>query len=71
MFNYYDRDSNQQLSEAELDDIEHRDHLEKLSAFCTLVDLLDFDDSNEDANITITEFYKAFSKITSALIISG
>ena len=64
MFNYYDRNSNQLLSDAELDDIEHRDHLEKLSSFCTLVDLLNIDDNNEDGNISLPEFYRAFSKST-------
>ena len=62
MFNYYDRNSNQLLDEVELEDIEHRDHLEKLSRYCGLVDLLAFDDQDEDQSIALMEFYKAFSE---------
>lgn len=62
MFNYYDRNSNQVLDEAELQDVEHRDHLEKLSRFCGLADMLTFDDKQEDGNITLSEFYSAFGK---------
>ncbi len=64
VFNYYDRNSNQLLDEIELDDIEHRDHLDKLSRFCGLTDLLSFDDEDEDQNIDLDEFYKAFRKLS-------
>lgn len=62
MFSYYDRNNNQVLEEVELDDIEHRDHLEKLSRFCVLTDMLAFDDNGEDGTLAIHEFYQAFSK---------
>ena len=60
MFNYYDNNEDQLLSEAELLDIETRDHLSKLSQFCSLTDLLAFDDANTDSNISLSEFYTAF-----------
>ena len=62
MFNYYDRDSNQYLDEGELMDIERRDHLDKLSSVCGLIDLLSFNDENKDANISLIEFYEAFGE---------
>ena len=62
MFNYYDINTDQLLSEAELIDIEHRDHLEKLSQNCHLVDLLTFDDSDRDLRISMEEFYHALRK---------
>ena len=62
MFSYYDRDNSQTLDEAELTDVEHRDHLEKLSLFCSLADMLTYDDREEDGNISLVEFYQAFSK---------
>lgn len=64
MFSYYDHDNNGQLNEDELFDIEHRDHLEKLSRYCSLADMLTFDDKeDEDRNISLAEFYKAFSEL--------
>ena len=62
MFNYYDRNNNQALDEAELQDVEHRDHLEKLSRFCGLADMLTYDDKQEDGNISLPEFYNAFGE---------
>lgn len=62
MFNYYDRNSDHLLTEDELEDIEHRDHLERLSRFCQLTDMLEFDDKEEDGNISLSEFYVAFSE---------
>ena len=70
MFSYYDRDNSQQLDEAELSDIEHRDHLEKLSLYCSLADMLTFDDNEEDGNISLAEFYHAFSKYQDCLLLS-
>ena len=62
MFSYYDQDNSQQLDEDELTKIEHKDHLEKLSLYCSLSDLLTFDDKEEDGNISLSEFYQAFGK---------
>ena len=66
MLNYYDRDSDGQLTEAELDDIEHRDHLDKLNRYCSLTHMLTYDDTNEDELIDNKEFFKAFSKSSSS-----
>ncbi len=62
MLNYYDRDSNGVLSEEELDDIENRDHLDKLNRYCSLTHILTYDDDDEDGVIQPREFYTAFSK---------
>ena len=62
MFNYYDLNGDEKLTEEDLDEIERRDHLDKLSRFCRLADLLTFNDREEDGSITLTEFYSAFSK---------
>ena len=63
MFNYYDHDNDQVLSLSELDNIEHKNHLEKLSPSCSLTDLLSFDDLEpEDGTINMDEFLTAFSK---------
>ena len=64
MLNYYDRDSDGQLTGDELDDIEHRDHLDKLNRYCSLTHMLTYDDTNEDELIDNKEFFKAFSKST-------
>ena len=71
MFNYYDINTDQLLSEAELIDIEHRDHLEKLSQNCHLVDLLTFDDSDRDLRISMEEFYHALRKWFDILVWFG
>ena len=62
MFTYYDRNNDKVLEEVDLVDIEQRDHLERLSQFCSLTDMLSFDDKDEDGKVTLTEFYRAFSK---------
>lgn len=62
MFKYYDRNDDHSLNEDELEDIEHRDHLERLSRFCRLTDMLVFDDKEEDGNVSLSEFYVAFRK---------
>ena len=62
MFNYYDLDGNEKLDEEDLNEIERRDHLDKLSQFCRLADLLTFNDREGDGSISLTEFYGAFSK---------
>ncbi len=62
MLNYYDHDSDGSLTENELDDIEHRDHLDKLNRYCSLTDMLTYDDQNEDDVIDNIEFFKAFSE---------
>jgi len=61
MFSYYDQDNSQHLDEDELTAIEQRDHLEKLSLYCSLADLLTYDDHEEDGNISLAEFYQAFN----------
>jgi Ca2+-binding EF-hand superfamily protein len=63
MFTYYDRNGDQLLNEAELVDIERRDHLERLSRFCRLTDMLTFDDKEEDGNVSLSEFFVAFREL--------
>lgn len=64
MLNYYDRDSDGELSEDELDDIEHRDHLDKLNRYCSLTHMLTYDDMDENERIDNKEFFKAFSEFS-------
>ncbi|XP_074648310.1 follistatin-related protein 5-like isoform X2 [Tubulanus polymorphus] len=61
MFTYYDDDLDGYLSGRELQNIEHKDHLERLSETCGLSDLLLFDDSDKSGQINLDEFFKAFN----------
>ena len=62
MFNYYDHNSDNRLDDAELRDIEHRDHLSQLSHYCSLSDMLRREDTSHDGHISLAEFHAAFSE---------
>ncbi|CAH1795561.1 unnamed protein product [Owenia fusiformis] len=62
IFNYYDLDGNEKVDKVELYNIEHRNHLERLSQLCQLPDMLTFFDTMEPKGaISIDEMYKAFN----------
>ena len=69
MFSYYDSDNDQHLDMKELNDTEHRDHLEMLSPICQLTHMIEFDDVKEPKGlITRVEFFRAFSEYPYAIL---
>jgi Ca2+-binding EF-hand superfamily protein len=64
MFDYYDWSGDDHLEIAELNDVEQRDHLDRLSQHCHLSDLLVYSDQNNDGFITLNEFYALFGSYT-------
>lgn len=69
MFSHYDQNENGFLEEGELQHITTVEHLENLSNGCVLSDMLIFDDSNNDRKLSTHEFYQAFNKLYSMLLI--
>ncbi|XP_064636735.1 follistatin-related protein 5-like isoform X2 [Lineus longissimus] len=67
MFTYYDGDLDGLLSEPELDAVEKKDHLDRLSTECHLRDLMVFDDGDKSKQISQDEFLKAFN-VTKVLL---
>ena len=60
MFVFYDRDGSRLLNSSELDQVEHRDHLDRLSRSCHLTDFIGYSDTDADEIITLSEFYNAY-----------
>lgn len=70
MFSHYDRNGNAFLEEDELRHITVVEHLDSLSNGCVLSDMLIFDDSNNDRQLSTHEFYQAFNKLYSLSVVS-
>lgn len=70
MFSHYDQNNNGHLETDELHDISVQEHIDALSNGCELEDMLHFDDLNTDGQISLNEFYQAFSKLYSVSVVS-
>ena len=62
MFESFDGDSNKLLTISELDFVEAKNHIDRLSKSCHLKDLIWNDGNDADQIIGLGEFYKAFGK---------
>ncbi|NP_001161543.1 follistatin-like 5 precursor [Saccoglossus kowalevskii] len=60
MFGFYDADNNELLDDAELVKVISKARLQDLTGFCSVLDLLRYDDTNQDRQIDVDEFYAAF-----------
>ncbi|XP_071439347.1 follistatin-related protein 5-like isoform X2 [Hetaerina americana] len=70
MFSHYDQNNDGALERDELDEISEKEHLNQLAKGCTLGDMLNYDDSDNDGHLNINEFYMAFSKLYSVSVVS-
>lgn len=62
MFSYYDNDLDNFLEEVELWRIEQKENFEKLSEKCTLLNMINYEDSGDkDGKISFKEFVSAFN----------
>ena len=50
--------------------VSDQEHLSQLSKGCDLRDMIVYDDNDKDGGLAINEFYSAFSKLYSKLILS-
>lgn len=69
MFSHYDQNNNGHLDEDELHSISLNEHLDELSNGCALNDMLNYDDTDHDGQLSVNEFNQAFSKLYSEYII--
>nr|XP_018913078.1 PREDICTED: follistatin-related protein 5-like isoform X1 [Bemisia tabaci] len=70
LFKHCDLNSDSRLVEEELNQVFEKEHLEQLSKQCALSDLLVFNDENKDGELSLNEFYAAFSKLYSVSVVS-
>lgn len=69
MFSHYDQNNNGHLDADELHSISLFEHLEELSNGCALNDMIIYDDTDHDGQLSVNEFNQAFSKLYSKYII--
>lgn len=65
MFSHYDQNNNGHLDEDELHSISLFEHLDELSNGCALNDMIIYDDTDHDGQLSVNEFNQAFSKLYS------
>ncbi|GAB6019625.1 hypothetical protein CHUAL_001187 [Chamberlinius hualienensis] len=70
MFSHYDQNNNGGLDSEELQHVAQSEHLDQLSSSCGLTSLITFDDTDKDGQLSINEFYTAFSKLYSVSMVS-
>ncbi|GAB1606356.1 follistatin-related protein 5-like [Argonauta hians] len=61
MFSYYDDNLDNFLQESELQNIEQKEQFKNLSAKCNLLNMLPYEDSNHDSQLSFKEFVSAFN----------
>lgn len=70
MFSHYDRNNNGNLEATELNEIGIHERLDTLSSGCSLSNMIQYDDTDNDGKLSINEFYVAFSKLYSVSVVS-
>lgn len=70
MFSHYDRNNNGNLEATELNEIAVQERLDSLSGGCSLSNMIQYDDTDNDGKLSINEFYVAFSKLYSVSVVS-
>lgn len=61
MFSKFDTNNNGALDRTELTQVSQEEEVSRLAEDCSLADLLHFDDTNNDGQLNLNEFYTAFS----------
>ncbi|KAK9887005.1 hypothetical protein WA026_019927 [Henosepilachna vigintioctopunctata] len=69
MFSHYDRNNNGNLEATELNEIALQERLDSLSGGCSLSNMIQYDDTDNDGKLSINEFYVAFSKLYSKCLL--
>ncbi|XP_023245992.1 follistatin-related protein 5-like isoform X2 [Copidosoma floridanum] len=70
MFSHYDENNDGNLEGEELEQVAEREDLRRLSKKCSLRHMIAYDDADRDGRLNVNEFYMAFSKLYSVLVVS-
>ncbi|XP_048519754.1 follistatin-related protein 5 [Dendroctonus ponderosae] len=74
MFSHYDKNNDEHLEKFELDQVSAEDqdlvNVINLTSGCSLASMIEFDDTDKDAKLSINEFSVAMSKLYSVSVVS-